>query len=283
MALIILIGITMVSLHDWDEFRHASRETAETRQILETSDDLLSAITLAESGQRGFILTGEDSYLKPYQEATDTIPTLLATLNRITANYHSQLDRVHALNTLIHEKNQEMQTTIEVRRRDGLDPAISLIRTGLGSLAMDQIRKLCGEINSEEYAKLEARSNAMTRYGQRTRWVWTSGSALLVLFLVLSSIALAHAATRRETLIDDLTKAKRQADEIRELLETTLTSIADGVIATDLSGKITFLDPVAEQLTGWSAADAKRTPDRNGVPFAGWADWASQGRARRNG
>ncbi len=259
-ALIILIGITVVSLRDWEEFRRASGETAETRRILETSDDLFTAVTEAESGQRGFLLTGEESYLGPYQKANNNIPTLLATLHRLTGNYHAQLDRVHALDTLIQEKRQEMQTTIEVRRRDGLDAAISLVRTGLGSQAMEQIRKLCGEINSEEYGKLEARQNAMTQYGQRTRWIWTSGSALLVLFLVLSSIALAHAATRREALIDDLTDAKRQTDEIRELLETTLTSIADGVIATDLAGKITFLNPVAERLTGWSAAEAKGLP-----------------------
>ena len=217
-------------------------------------------MTQAETGQRGFVLTGEESYLKPYREAIDSIPGLVSTLDTLTGNYRSQLDRVQALKTVIHEKQQEMQLTIDVRRRDGLEAAISLVRAGFGSEAMDQIRRVCSEINHEEYTKLEARSKAVREHGQRTRWISTAGSALLVLFLVLSSIALARAATRREMLIDDLTEAKRQTDQIRELLETTLTSIADGVIATDLAGRITFLNPVAEDLTGWSAAEAKGRP-----------------------
>lgn len=90
-----------------------------------------------------------------------------------------------------------------------------------------------------------------------------------------------HANTKLETRVqqrtNELTLAVDALHEERELLRTTLGSIGDGVIATDLQGCVTFLNQVAETLTGWSSREAKGLPldqvfqiidESNGQPIA---------------
>lgn len=255
-ALIILVVISILSFRDWQDFNQASRDLAETRSILEMNDRLLSGITDAESSQRGFLLSGEDHYLDTYRATVKDIPNLLRNLDLLTRKYRTQYDRVNALRTLVPEKMGEMQETILLRREEGLEAAVAVVRTDQGKQAMEQIRRLCGEIKTEEYAKLEDRSAAASKHGQKTRIISTVGSALLVLFLVLSSGALARAAVRREHLISDLIASKKQTERVRDLLHTTLSSIADAVVATDLDHNITFINPVAQALSGWSEAEA---------------------------
>lgn len=260
-ALLILLFITVVSLQDWRQFERASLDVAETRNILETTEDLLAAVTDAETGQRGFILTGEDRYLDPYNSAIKIIPGLLSQLDNATQRYRSQYDRVSSLKSLIPEKLEEMRSTIQMRReKDGLAAALSVFRTDQGKQAMEQIRANCKTIETEEYAKLSTRSNDAARHGKRTRLISTLGSALLVIFLLLSSGALARAMVRRDQAISELIESKRQMEQIRDLLQTTLTSIADAVVVTDLQGKITFINPVALELTGRTETDALGQP-----------------------
>jgi signal transduction histidine kinase len=255
-ALIILIVITILSLRDWQDFSQASRDLAETRSILETNDKLLTAVTDAETSQRGFLLSGEERYLDPYNAAMKNIPALQRSLDMLTRRYRVQYDRVSALKNLVPEKMDEMKHTIQLRREEGLEAALAVVRTDQGKDAMEQIRHLCGEIRSEEYSKLERHSAASSKHGQNTRVISTVGSALLVFFLILSSLALGRAAVRREDLISDLIASKKQTEQVRDLLHTTLSSIADAVVATDLKRKITFINPVAEALTGWNEAEA---------------------------
>ena len=139
-ALIILLFITVVSLQDWRQFERASLDVAETRNILETTENLLAAVTDAETGQRGFILTGEDRYLDPYNSAIKIIPGLLSQLDNATQRYRSQYDRVSSLKSLVPEKLEEMRSTIKMRREeDGLAAALNVVRTDQGKQAMEQI------------------------------------------------------------------------------------------------------------------------------------------------
>ncbi|MBV9768320.1 MAG: PAS domain S-box protein, partial [Bryobacterales bacterium] len=63
-------------------------------------------------------------------------------------------------------------------------------------------------------------------------------------------------ASRRGLIEQELAESRREADRGRDLFQTTLASIGDAVIATDLEGRVTFLNRVAEDLTGWTRADA---------------------------
>ena len=79
------------------------------------------------------------------------------------------------------------------------------------------------------------------------------GSLLLLSFLALSALTVFRGMTRREELF-------YQASANAATLRVTLSSIGDAVIATDLSARITFINQVAQNLTGWTEAEALGVP-----------------------
>ncbi|HWR35314.1 MAG TPA: PAS domain S-box protein [Clostridia bacterium] len=83
-----------------------------------------------------------------------------------------------------------------------------------------------------------------------------SAAALISLSVVFFSVILLNMARVLDQLDQQRLEALRDVDERREWFSTTLNSIGDAVIATDVHGDITFMNPVAERLTGWPIADA---------------------------
>ena len=126
---------------------------------------------------------------------------------------------------------------------------------------MDQIRMLCGEILVEA-------TDGLTRYSRNTRStadqlgiVSTFGSVGLFFASGLSStVTIQRVTRRRQQLIRDLQESEAKTKEARDWLQTTISSIGDGVIATDAQGNVTFLNRVSESLTGWQQEHAAGLP-----------------------
>jgi CHASE3 domain sensor protein len=103
-GLSILLGTILLSYRDWKEFRQASAETEHTRKVLETTEALISDLKDAETGQRGFLLSGDKRYLEPYENALAVIPDRLQRLTALTAAEPTQADRVKLLGSLTSQK-----------------------------------------------------------------------------------------------------------------------------------------------------------------------------------
>lgn len=127
--LVILIGI--LAYHSEAAFRRSSDAAEAARQVVEKTNALISSLKDAETGQRGFLLTGEDRYLEPYRRAlTEIFPTLDA-LNSIELlrGQTEQSERLSRLQPLIKRKLDELAETIELRRLRGPAAALAVVRT----------------------------------------------------------------------------------------------------------------------------------------------------------
>jgi methyl-accepting chemotaxis protein len=131
---------------------------AHTHQVRTELSDLLSQLKDAETGQRGYVLTGEDSYLEPYQSALPSIRATLAELKRLTSDNPNQQRRLAAMAPLIDSKLAELKETIDLRRGSGFDAALKVVQRNAGKTFMDQIRGLIGEADQEEQSLLQRRS-----------------------------------------------------------------------------------------------------------------------------
>lgn len=95
----------------------------------------------AETGQRGFIITGNEEFLSPYQAALNiTVPEQMELLGSLLDDRPSQRKRVTELRELTSEKFQELSTTMAIRREQGFEAAQTVISQQAGKKGMDAIR-----------------------------------------------------------------------------------------------------------------------------------------------
>jgi PAS domain S-box-containing protein len=218
-------------------------------QLRETFSTLIDA----ETGQRGFLLTGWEEYLQPYNGAVDRVHLELERLKNSPRRSELSDRDLTRLTELANEKLSELQQTVSLRRSQGLPVALAVVRTNLGKHVMDSIRALVTKmINAQEVALVRADQRAARFVFYRN--LGTGLVALLNLaVLVLGYRRIRGEAVRREQATLEIVRQK-------DLLDVTLASIGDGVIVTDIEGRITFLNKIAEKLTGWTSAEALGQP-----------------------
>ena len=206
-----------------------------------------------ETGQRGYLLTGNENYLAPYERG---LAEIKSNLQYITENSKAEglsSDDAARLIRLTDEKLDELKQAIELRRTQGLDAALAFVRTNGGKHLMDAIRlQIAATISREDSALAASGARAESLEDYRDI-IFAVLSILILAILVWAYSQIREEIMRREAALLD---ARRQKD----LFEVTLASIGDAVIVTDTNAQITFMNSTAEEVTGWSRSDALNQP-----------------------
>jgi PAS domain S-box-containing protein len=152
---LILIVLVSLSYRQWSEYRSANAEAELNREILISIGAIQSTLVDAETGQRGYLLTGENSYLEPYNQSLQGLPADLAKLSSLLSqsqerSQSKQRQDFEELDYLANRKLQELRHTIEVRRTQGAQAALAIVLTQEGKHTMDSIRALCAQMQRNE-------------------------------------------------------------------------------------------------------------------------------------
>ena len=219
----------------------------QTHQVIHVLQGFRTHMVDAETGQRGYLLTLDPAYLAPYTAARAQIAQDLQRLAELVPG-----PRFHEVETITQAKLAELQETIALEH---LDPAAArrVVLTHLGKNLMDDLRRKLDSLLSVEQDQLAQRSRE-SRHSLQVAALSSAVSALAGLLL-----AMGFALQLRRYLADREGHAQELARQ-HQWLAVTLTSIGDAVIATDPAGAVTFMNPVAEQLTGWTALEARGQP-----------------------
>jgi PAS domain S-box-containing protein len=244
------VGITyLVGLNALKSNGRLSHQQAVMQQLQE----VVLTITVAETGQQGFLLTGEPQYLQDYQTAQTRIRSELDALRQLAKSGDLPTATVGRITEATDEKLGELAETIELKEQRGSEAALNLVRSGKGKGLMDEIRAQVSLVQTDEAAEYARASDS----AQRTAFARTF-TYLLTLLLNLGFLANAYFRVSAE--IRRRKAATVEVELRKELLATTLASIGDAVIVTDKDGRVTFLNTEAERLTGWRQQEALGSP-----------------------
>ena len=249
----LLVGNLLLTLANTAQLRAESQRVLHGQEVQLALDRTVSLVKDAETGQRGYVITGKAEYLEPYRAAVTEVQAQLDRLERLVAGDAEQARRVAEMRRRIGTKLGELELTIGLRDRKGFDLTRDVISLGAGKAEMDAIRAGAAEIAAREGRRLaEGQSAADRSYRWTVLSEWLSSLAALAALIGFSILLRRHLRAR------DRHEATIAAQG--ERLRTTLSSIGDAVISTDVDGRIVDLNPEAESLTGWPAADARGQP-----------------------
>jgi len=133
-----------------------SQQVVQTHQVITALDDLLSIMKDAETGQRGYIITHDEAYLAPYNDALVHVDERIHELERLTGGNLAQKQRIPDMKVHIHAKLTELAETIELRRTQSFEAAMKVIVNDRGKNEMDALRNEIGLTMKEEQIQRDA-------------------------------------------------------------------------------------------------------------------------------
>jgi methyl-accepting chemotaxis protein len=160
LAALVLVLIAVISYRNTGNLIENDGWVAHTAEVRTALADLLSALKDAETGERGYVITGDDSFLEPYQTALTGIPSIFASLRKLTSDNAARQQQWASLSPLIDGKLAEVAETITLRKEQGLDAAAKAVASKKGKVIMDQIRAIIDQADQDEVDLLRQRSDA---------------------------------------------------------------------------------------------------------------------------
>jgi PAS domain S-box-containing protein len=220
-----------------------------TDQVRDQSEHLLILLVDMESGTRGYIATGDETFLEPYLEGTKRFDSEYQALYSLVAdNLPPQRQLLKDINAGYAEWERYTSGLISLRRAGKADPI--LYESQQGKRRMDALRE-----QISEFQRVEERLRSERVQSAHLRWILMVTSCLgmgLGFGVFLALFTRYHVEKIGTKLLQS-----------EERWTATLGSIGEAVIATDSEARVTFLNPIAAALTGWQPEEAKNQPVGN--------------------
>lgn len=245
-ALLILVSVTWMNT---EQLIDDARWVDHSKDVIGEIEGTFSAIKDAESGQRGFLLTGEDVFLEPYRTAIAELPRRLVRIAALMADNPTQLARAERLSRLTEERLAQLARSIELARVGRQDEVRAFLLSGGGRKTMDALWRLDAEMKSPERALLASRDRRSAKTVRTLLTTLAIGCGLLFTFLVLIWYLIRTDLARRNRA--EAAIREREA-RIRHLIDANLIGVlfSDDVGLTDANGA--FLSMLGIEREGWN-------------------------------
>jgi PAS domain S-box-containing protein len=231
------ISLGLFAYRNLEATREASRLEKHTYQVILELNNLLGSLKGAESGQRGFLITGNHRYLDPYHRALVTVKTHLANLHDLTKDNANQLQRLASIERAALTRLSLLDETLRLRTTMGFQSARDRVMTDAGKKTMDELSQLIDQAVGEEERLLRERTVVERRFSNRNFYFLLTGNLLGVVVLSTLYLFLWREFSQRIKNESDLianrdvlemqNKELRRAGEERREMEAQLGKYSD--------------------------------------------------------
>lgn len=249
-AIPLVFGVLTLGL--WHEFQRSEslrRAAAESFDRRIAAVALLSELKDAETAQRGFILTGDATFLEPYEPSRREIITYLHQMD--VPEQRGADPWLHTIHILVERKFEELDRTIALARAGREDQARAIIREGAGKRVMDRLRNVVAEMVRDDRAAADA---ALRRFLGQRQWLARTilGSVAALTLLALAVLALIWRARvqRHAALLRAVDAAERNA--------TIFDATIDALLILNPSGTVEMMNPAATRMLGYEPGELER-------------------------
>ncbi len=247
-ASVLVVANGAVSYFNTRQLSKNEQLVAQTHQVLTELESTFLTLKDAEAGQRGYLLTQDPTYLKPYYAALNQNSIHIQRLQQLTGDNPTQQKRLAALEEKIRQRIRILNETLDLQKTKGSIEAQQVIQTGISEKVTDEIRQIIAQIETTEQTLLKQRSGQSTASFQKT-----IATLSLAMVLNLTLLGLLYYFIKC-----DLTKRQQAANQI-EASEAQFRLLAEN--STDMISRHTpegiylYVSPASRGILGYEPKD----------------------------
>ncbi|HEY9666663.1 MAG TPA: CHASE3 domain-containing protein, partial [Coleofasciculaceae cyanobacterium] len=276
LASAVLVGINALSYWSFKNHRAIASWVAHTHEVRQNIESTLAKVSEAETGQRGYLITGDKDYLNVYFDGINSINQQIQNLHNLTVDNPHHKQRINTLQPLITLRLAALKQIINLRQDEGLEAALARVKTSQGKEIMARIRQVLLEMENEENRLLKQRLNRQQAAVRTQNLVFSTGIFfnLVVFYWLYHEIcremqgrkqaqeALQNVNEQLELRVQERTAALEEANrtlsaeiiahqqaevalqESYDLLRTVIDASPHPIFVKDLQGRYLFMNVV---------------------------------------
>jgi methyl-accepting chemotaxis protein len=195
LAFVLMAIIGAMAYHSINTLAHTSQMVAHTHIVLDHLAEVLNVLQDAEIGGRGYIITGDEHFLEPYQNSETKIATAVNGLRAQVADNPDQQKRIAQAEPIIAAKLSLTKRQIEMRKAREVEAVTKLVQSGEGRKLMDGLRRIFGEMEQEERNLLKQRAAEVEAAVSSSTASITLGTLLCLLIVSAAGILITRSLT----------------------------------------------------------------------------------------
>jgi signal transduction histidine kinase/CheY-like chemotaxis protein/CHASE3 domain sensor protein len=242
LALVLLTVSIAVFGWQFAQMRETARQSVvETRQFMAALAAIRQTVTDAETGQRGYLLTGDAVYLESFAEALRRMPARLDQLRALTHAVPAQDQRIATLERTVNAKLGELNLTIDFYRTRGRDAALAVVRSGAGNNLMRDVRQIVAGLAAVAEGQLD---EALAHDAMLEGLLLESGAGIVglcVIVIAVGGVSLWAEARRRRHAASEMRRLQERAEAARARMADWAGVSNDWFWETDADDRFTYL------------------------------------------